>query len=237
MTSITASTATISSASAFARQSGPRPGQPGELVTIARIIADETGKYSDQDKIKADFRLREIRSTNFFDYSLEERVEYGRLYNNSAYLKRLQTAGEKWSRILEQFSGWGGSDVAALKARIIAYDTQLTDFEKSLPDYAGLRERMVVLLGMQEQLQARADAGAFKYGTPPGQVEDAEARLILQLFNKQGLVQRTSDGQLVMPKEFAPYLQRGYELLGEGGFGTIQDTITLSPQARRALGA
>ena len=237
MTTIATSPAPAFSASAFAPQSGPRPGQPGELLHLARIIGDETGKYSDQDKIKADFRLSEIRSTNLFDYSLEERREYGRLYDNSSYLKRVRVAEEKWGRIWEQYSGGGGSDVAALKARIIAYDTQLTDFEKSLPDYAGLRERMVVLLGMQEQLQARADAGAFKYGTPPGQVDDPEAQLILQLFNKQGLVQRTSDGQLVMPKEFAPYLQRGYELLGEGGFGTIQDTISLSPQARRAMGA
>jgi len=31
--------------------------------------------------------------------------------------------------------------------------------------------------------------------------------------------------------------QRGRELLSEGGFGPIQDTITLSPQACRAMGA
>jgi len=239
MTAIAASAA--SSVSAFIPQSGPRPGQPGELLHLARIIADETGKYSDEDKHKATIRI-EIDRTNVFDYSVEERKEATRLEQGSSYRKRVTEAEEKWSRFVNQYlqanpieKGWTGN-TAFLRAQVAFFD-QLSPFERSIPYFEGFRERAVASIGLQERLQARVDAGAFTYGTPKSAVSDPEAKLILDLFDKIGSIRRGPDGQLVIPKEFAPYMQRGYELLGEGGFGTIQDTISLSPQARQAIGA
>jgi len=231
-----------SSVSAFAPLPGPRPGQKGELVELGRIIGDETGKYSDDDKNKASIRFQEIAYTNLFDYSLEERQEYTALTEGSSYRKRVQAAEEKYGRFQEQYlmNGKRGpgiaDDIARLKAQVAFFD-QLTPFEKSIPSFDGVRERAIALIGMKERMQARVDAGAFVYGTPKSETRDPEAKLILDLYDNIMSIRRRPDGTTIIPPEFAPYMQRGYELLGKGGFGTIQDTISLSPQARRAMGA
>jgi len=222
-----------------------RAGVNGELLEVARIIADETGKYSGDDKNRAYVRFNEISRTNLFDYGVDERTAATELVVKSSYYTQSLAASDKFARLKGQFLGTdsttgAGPDasaaIASLRAGIAAFD-QLTPSEKATPYFNGFRERSVALLGMYERLQARVDAGAFTYGTSEELTRDPEAKTILGLFKQIDRISFGSDGQLVIPKEFAPYLQRGYELLGEGGFGTIQDTISLSPQARQAMGA
>lgn len=199
------------------------------LVDIFNTLTDETGRFSDAEKMAAYKRWGELgqktdadRPYGFAGYSTED-LKLMEQVGKSSFIRKLNNLAEKQTKFGDELVRSGKSGSAGLQAQIEFFDS-LSPLEKSTypEDY---RDTLVALKRTFQKLEERVAAGAFKWGTPIDQVQDAEAKAALLLIDR--LQDPSADNRKRAREEaFA---------LKVGGFGSIQDAVSLSSEAIELL--
>ena len=223
------------------------------LVAVSRILADAEGVYSDREKAAAYKEWSGINYSNLFSYSLADRKESAALIDQAlrdpgSFLGRIEAVNRKYaafeaawqkSNPIEPRRPQDGSDVRHMDAYIGFLDGLSTaekqlfqldaSYRQGLDDYDLVRQGAVALRDSFRVLDQRAEAGAFQFGTPIGEVRDRQARAALLLLNKLGA--NTPAAQFRQSVAAADTLARDVF-----GLGAVQDRVELSTAARRQLG-
>lgn len=242
---------TVGSISTMPFQGASKPNATGSpdnrLADIARILADESGAFSMKDKANAMRVKREINfSGQIFDYSLEDRKAYVEAWRNSDYRQKHQEIVEKYGAALDRAmpSGPNASTSQKIQASIDALNS-LTPEERALvPNFDGRLEHATAERGLFQTLEAREQAGAYKPGTPLEDVTDPEAKMALELLEAVNEAYKSTYymGTPENSSAVRSALDRVKEFTGDGSAGGSssgrwQDTVTLSPEAQRIMGA
>jgi hypothetical protein len=206
------------SASGYAALTQATQGKGGkyDIIAMAKILADETGAYTDDQKFEVyDLLLRHRESAgraggsyvldNFNSYTFEERSEYQKLMDGSSFVKRVTETNaaftEKMSTLGDGFnpktSNWNGELATSLKQ--LSFIKSISDsFTRRAIDADSVEQSITTSIGY---MTAQNKAG-IKQGIGLGGLSAAD--------NKK-------------------YLAIGLAFLNDQKptFGTIQDTITL----------
>lgn len=233
-----------------ANQTRPAASADSDLVAVSRIIGDETGRYSMEEKGAAYRQYRELIGGS---YSIEQRKESASLVYDSSFMNKIKEMEEKVQVFARGMRDLIESSIASGKSiKNSETITKLTDVLDSIPpedlalnpDYDGLKERLLVERELYRTLEAREAAGAYKPGPIIEDVTDPAARQALEMLKQINDVYMTQRTLSQKTEDVKPVLASIRDRLGldaegnrTGGSSSSrwQDTVTLSPEAQRIL--
>ncbi|MDM7947762.1 MAG: hypothetical protein QUV20_15655 [Oceanibaculum nanhaiense] len=232
-----------------ANQTKPAASAGRDLMTVSRIIGDETGRYSMEEKGAAYRDYREMIG-NLSHYSAEQRKEAADLRDNSSFMQKLREMRSVIDAAIEPIgaainSGKGMKNTDALTLMINALDSIPPEDLALEPDYDGLKERLLVERELYRTLEAREAAGAYKPGPIIEDVTDPAARQALEMLKQINDVYMTQRTLSQKTEDVKPVLASIRDRLGLDAEGNRtsgssssrwQDTVTLSPEAQRIMG-
>lgn len=236
-----------------ATQPKPAASAGRDLMSVSRIIGDETGRYSIEEKGAA---YREYRGMvgNLSHYTTEQRKEASDLRNNSSFMGKIREMEEKVQVFARGMRDLIESSIASGKSiKNSESITKLIDVLDSIPpedlalnpDYDGLKERLLVERELYRTLEAREAAGAYKPGPIIEDVTDPAARQALEMLKQINDVYMTQRTLSQKTEDVKPVIASIRDRLGldaegnrTGGSSSSrwQDTVTLSPEAQRIMG-
>ena len=218
-----------------------------DLVAVSRIIGDETGRYSMEEKGAAYRHYRELIGGS---YSIEQRKESASLVNDSSFMNKINEIEDKFQDLVRNnmAAAESGKSIKNSESitRLIAVIDSIAPEDLALnPNFDGLKERLLVERELDRTLEAREAAGTYKPGTDIEDVTDPAARQALEMLKQINDVYKTQRTDMQKAEDIKPVLASIRDRLGldaegnrTGGSSSSrwQDSVTLSPEAQRILG-
>lgn len=210
---------------------GVQSGSPDNtVVDIFTKLTDETGRFSDDEKMSAWKKYAGLGET-VFRYSLDDRKLLNSLSaENSSFFKKNQDFSAKVGNATGRWTDKSIADSARVQAHIDFYDS-LSQFEKDLfiASLSSVGDDHRDMMAAQKKaflyLEQSVAAGTFQWGTPLDKVTDSKTRLALMLL-----------GNLDTNPAVRRQAFKEADTLNASNFGALRDTISLSDQARKYLG-